>query len=144
MANPRNNCNFVGRIPDTDKIRYEYHAANGDKRAWMTGSISVRRAFKSKDEQYYPEDLLPFSVFGPTADYMNSYVKKGDTVVMTGEFRADRVQTEEGTRTFYKIMVDSVTKVGSSNDSEIANNNKSAAKKPSESVTDEDNPFLDN
>ena len=58
MANAFNQITLVGRIPNTDKIRYEFHPATNESgsNARMNGSISVARNRKPEGEKYYPED----------------------------------------------------------------------------------------
>ena len=106
MSNPRNTITVVGRIPDTDKIRFEYINKSGeeDKGVFM-GSISVRRAWKKKDDQYYPEDLIPFKAFGKAANYVNQYVHRGDTVAIVGELRKDDDYVVEGEKRYGQLYL---------------------------------------
>jgi len=109
------NCvNLVGRIPKTDKIRYEFHEATNEKgtNARMNASLSVQRSRKPEGEQYYPEDLIPIVAFGFTAEYMNSYVHLGDVIAVQGELEANTIENDEGERrTFYSVRVESVRKL---------------------------------
>lgn len=110
------NCvTLIGRIPKTDKIRYEFHEATNDDgtNARMNGCISVQRSRKqNKDDQYYPEDLIPFVTFGRTAEYMNNYVHLGDAIAMQGELEVNTVEGEDGgRRTYYSVRVDTVKKL---------------------------------
>ena len=115
MSNPRNSVHLIGRIPNTEKIGYNYKAAQDPKHNVMSACISVRRAFKKKDEQYYPEDLFNIKAFGATADYMNKFVKRGDTVAIDGELQRDEDWTDKQGQTHrggYSVRIDSITKVG--------------------------------
>jgi single-strand DNA-binding protein len=109
------NCvHLVGRIPKTDKIKYDFHEATNDNgtNARMNGSLSVQRSRKPEGEQYYPEDLIPFVAFGKTAEFMNNYVHLGDVIAIEGELEANTVENDEGERrTFYSVRIDSVRKL---------------------------------
>ena len=137
--NPFNNCTFVGRIPDTDKIKYNYVEGNENKKSYIKGALSVRRSYKPKDAQYYPEDLISFTAFGVNADYMHSYVPRGSTVVISGSLQVDTVEGDDGSkRTYTSIIVDSVRAVGSNkkNDNNEDNSTQEEAAKDNNS-----NPF---
>lgn len=115
MSNPRNAVHLIGRIPNTEKIGYNYKVAQDPKHNSMMACISVRRAFKKKDEQYYPEDLFNIKAFGATADYMNKFVKRGDMIALDGELQRDEDWTDsqgQSHRGGYSIRIDSITKVG--------------------------------
>ena len=145
MANPANVCLFTGRIPTTDKLKYEFHDGGAESRLHrMAGCISVRRNFKKKDEQYYPEDLIFFTAFGTTAKYLNDYVKRGDTVQMVGSLeKSDDWVDKDGNShsgNFY-LKVESVNKVVTFS-SEINSNNIS--NRQSEPAQASYNPLLGN
>ena len=135
MINPYNNCNFVGRIPTSEKIKYEYTEATNEKgtNSRMNGYLSVKASTKKPDEQYYPEYLIPFVAFGGEANFMNDYIQRGTTVAMNGELQVNRREDEDGnTKIYYSIFVNSVRSISSSQ----SNGN------PEEAVTaKKDNPF---
>lgn len=94
--NPRNVYHCVGRIPDSDKIRFEFKEnSNDENKNVFNGSISVRRSWKPKDDEYYPEDLIPFTAFGKTASYINNYVHHGDIVAAAGEIQISNNYTDK-------------------------------------------------
>lgn len=115
--NANNNCTFVGRIPTTEKIKYDFHEPkNEGGTALMSGSISVRRTRKAnKDDKYAPEDLIAFKVWGKSAEYMNQYVNRGDYVSISGELQQDDDWTDDDGNKHYGrwfINVDAVSGLG--------------------------------
>lgn len=84
-----NRVHLQGRIPTSDKLPFELINGDDEKRAVLRGMISVARSYKKPEEQYYPEDLLFFKVFGATAIFMNKYFKRGDNLILEGEVRKD-------------------------------------------------------
>jgi single-strand DNA-binding protein len=42
--------------------------------------IAVKREFKNKSTNEYESDYFRFKAFGRTADYIHTYIKKGDLV----------------------------------------------------------------
>ena len=125
--NPYNVCTFVGRIPTTDKIRYAYSEAGESGRSRMNGAFSVKRSYKAKDEQYYKEDLINFVAFGAQADYMHNYVKRGDTVAVSGSLQVDKIVDSDGnSRTYTSIVIDNVRNVYGGNNNNANGNNGSA------------------
>lgn len=131
MSNPCNVCVLTGKIPTTDKIRYDYtDNAENVSRCRMNGYINVRRNYKKKEEQYYPNDLIKFVVFGPSAKYMNQYVERGDTVQMTGSLEKEDDFEKDGQKFYGQLVlvVDSVSKqYDAPNDN---NNGNNTSKKP--------------
>lgn len=111
MANPFNQIHLVGKIPNTDKIRYEFHEATNDSgsNARMNGCISVQRDRKPEGEQYYPEDLIPFVAWGKTAEFMDKYVKRGSAIAISGPLEVSSTEDDEGNRrTYYSVRADNV------------------------------------
>lgn len=48
-----------GRIPTSEKFRFDVRFGDGEnERSFANFQMSVRRNWKPKDEQYYPEDIL--------------------------------------------------------------------------------------
>mgnify|MGYP002626085347 CR=1 FL=1 len=103
MSNPRNALNLMGRIPSSDKFRYEFKENENESHNLMYGTLSVRRAYKPKDEQYYQEDLLPFKAFGKTASFMHQYIKRGDEILVSGEMRVSDSYEKDG-KTEYETV----------------------------------------
>jgi len=42
--------------------------------------VAVKRSFKNKESGEYESDFFRFKAFGKTADFIQSYIKKGDLV----------------------------------------------------------------
>ena len=79
-----NNAHYVGRIPTSEKLAPRYFENEEITKSVYNGLISVRRNYKPKDAQYYPEDLIKFTAFGYTAKYLHDNVKPGDIITIEG------------------------------------------------------------
>ena len=88
-----NNWNGNGKLPHFDGT---YKPAEGEKKAFLSWAVSVQRDYKPADAQYYPEDLINFKAFGPTADFINNYFKQGDGIVITGRLQRDEDYEKDG------------------------------------------------
>ncbi len=151
--NANNMCHFVGRIPDTDKIKYDFHEPKKEGGTpWMSGSVSVRRTRKAnKDDKYAPDDLIPFKVWGKSAEYMRDYVKRGDYISITGELQQeDDWEDEQGNKRYGRwfINTDAVSGLGTRANSASKNDeddeDESAAVEdaaPKKSTVSTKNPF---
>ena len=116
MSNARNNVTIIGNIPNLEKLSHAwvYKEGDGDKKSFARGLLSVRRSFKPKGEQYYPNDLIPFRVFGFTADYLErNMAKDGSTVLaIAGNIQiSDNYTKDDGSVVYGQpfVMVDDVT-----------------------------------
>lgn len=83
-----------GRIPNFEAT---YYPQDGNKAAFLSMSISVKRNFKKQDEQYYPEDLIRIKAFGSTATLINDYFKPGAGINIEGSLQRDDKYTDEAT-----------------------------------------------
>lgn len=83
-----------GRIPNFEAT---YYPQDGDKNAFLSMSISVKRNYKKADEQYYPEDLIRIKAFGSTATFINDYFKAGAGIDIEGSLQKDEKYTDEET-----------------------------------------------
>ena len=99
--NTQNVVILTGRIPQTDKIKYEFTSGEDVSKNRLNGYVSVRRAYKKKDEQYYKEDLLKFVAFGQTATYLSNNANKGDTVQLVGSIEVSDNWVDENNVTHY-------------------------------------------
>lgn len=127
--NTQNVVVVTGRIPNTDKIKYEFTQGEDTSKNRLNGYVSVRRAYKKKDEQYYKEDLLKFVAFGQTATYLSNNANKGDTIQLVGSIEVSDNWVDENNVTHYGqpyIRVDTGTKVYGASDNRVANNNATA------------------
>lgn len=75
-----------GKLPHFEG---NYKAGEGDKKSFLSWAVSVQRDFKPADAQYYPEDLINFKAFGPTADFINKNFAQGDGIVLSGRIQKD-------------------------------------------------------
>ena len=120
--NPFNTFNCIGRIPNTDKIRYNFKEnASDPTKNFMQGSVSIRRSLKGKDDEYYPEDLIPFKAWGHNATFMHNYINRGDYVAIVGEIRKDNNWEDEDGNMHYGelfLNVDNVRQVGPKSNTE--------------------------
>ena len=119
--NASNVCSFVGRLPkpkdsnsDAFALTYEEKDESAGKNfSRFSATLSVRRNRKNRDEQYYKEDLIRFTAFGATADFLGHYAHKGDTLAITGELHVDTYENREGNQvTTTSILVDSANIIG--------------------------------
>ena len=117
--NALNIVSFTGRIPSTDKIPFNYKDSEEAKSRFFSFMISVRRAYKPKDAQYYEEDLIPVKAFGGAAT-PGSWIKRGDTVQVVGELRRGEDWEDkngEVRRGQLEVIADQIVRQGGKNDS---------------------------
>ena len=81
-----------GKLPHFDGT---FKPAEGDKKAFLSWAVSVKRDFKPEGAQYYPEDLIPFKAFGPKAEFINNFFKKGNGLIITGRLQRDEDYTDK-------------------------------------------------
>ena len=82
-----------GKIPHFEGT---FKAAEGEKKAFLSYAISVKRDFKPQDAQYYPEDLINFKAFGPKAEFINKQFSKGDGLILAGRLQKDDDYEKDG------------------------------------------------
>ena len=81
-----------GRLP---KFAGTYKQGDGQKKSYLQWCISVKRNFKKPNEKYYPEDLIRFTAFGSTADYIMQYLKPGDGFIIEGTLQVSEDYTDK-------------------------------------------------
>lgn len=86
-----NSVTLNGRIPNFEAT---YKQGEGDKKSFYSGSISVRRNFKGKDDKFYPEDLIRIKAFGANADFIYNNFKAGDGIIVVGRLQKDEDYTD--------------------------------------------------
>lgn len=79
-----NHLTLQGVVPNNDKFQIDVKYGDDGKVSVLRAPMSVRRNWKPKDEQYYPSDIIWITAFGNTANYMNTYLKKGEPFIITG------------------------------------------------------------
>lgn len=88
-----NQVTLNGKIPHFEGT---FKPAEGEKKAFMSWCVSVKRDFKKADEQYYPEDLINFKAFGATAEFINKFFQKGAGIIITGRLQRDEDYEKDG------------------------------------------------
>lgn len=138
MANTRNSVKLIGYFPKSEKIKITYNQGQeGGKKSYMFGKISVRRSFKTENEdgtKSYHYDLIPFKAFGQRADYINNFVKRGDIIALDGELQMGENRTGTDGNVVYgqlEFMVDEVSTISSASFDEGANAGAGRAAAPS-------------
>lgn len=53
-------------------------------KSFLSNKISVKNTYKGQDGKYGYKNIR-FSAFGKTAEFIDSYIKKGDKIAITGE-----------------------------------------------------------
>lgn len=91
---------LVGRLTKDPEIRY---AASGT--GVCSYSLAVDRRFKKDGE---PEaDFIDCVAFGKTAEFANTYFKKGMRVAVNGRIQVDQYTAKDGsTRRSAKVVID--------------------------------------
>lgn len=143
--NTQNVVILTGRIPNTDKIKYEFTQGEETSKNRLNGYVSVRRSYKKKDEPYYKEDLLKFVAFGQTATYLSNTVNKGDMIQLVGSIEVSDNWIDENNVTHYGqpyIKVDTGTKVYTASDNKTANNVTSSTSTTNTPSVPISNPLL--
>lgn len=79
-----NHLALQGVVPNNDKFQIDVKYGDDGKVSVLRAPMSVRRNWKPKEEQYYPSDIIWITAFGNTANYMNTYLKKGEPFIITG------------------------------------------------------------
>jgi len=151
--NTRNMIMLTGYFPNQEKMgkAVMYKEGEGSKKSFYRGKISVRRAFKSQDEDKYTYDFIPFKAFGASADYIHKYVDQegGDQIQILGELHIGENYEDKDGNTVYgtpEVIVDQVSIISSGNGGNRSGNDdgeskKSTASKASSSTTKRSNPL---
>lgn len=115
--NAFNVCTFIGHVPSHPSFKPVYMAGDDQKKSRYSATLAVRRSIKKQGEQYYAEDLIRFTAWGSSADFINNYAPPGTTIAITGSLNVDTVEKDGNRITYHTIMVDNVRIVGSSSNS---------------------------
>ena len=73
---------YNGRLPHYEG---KFIPATEEKGAFLSWKLSVKREYKAPDEQYYPEDAIPFVINGKQAEFFHNNFKAGDGVILIGK-----------------------------------------------------------
>lgn len=130
MANAFNSVHLVARIPSSEKLPMNFIEKDEPTKNFISFFVSTRRAFKPKDEQYYPEDLIQVKSFGHTATFVHNYIKKGDTIAIEGELRKDDDwKDKEGNQRHGELYVyaESIRSIGNSSSNKESSDSEETA-----------------
>lgn len=90
------NCvNIMGRLTRDVEIRY----SNRQDMAVARFSVAVNRSFKNAEGKY-DADFINCVAFGKAAETIEKYFRKGDRILIQGEWRTGNYKTNDG-RTVY-------------------------------------------
>ena len=115
--NALNTVNIVGYFQTEEKMKggASYIEGNDSKKSFYRNKLSVRRAFKNKEDGSYTYDFIPYKAFGHNADYIHKYADEGCQLAITGEIQIDsNYEDAEGNTRYGQpfVLVDSVAIVG--------------------------------
>jgi single-strand DNA-binding protein len=79
---------------------------NGDKKASF--SLATNKSYTSQGEKKKRTDWHTICSWRLLADIVEKYVRKGDTVMVTGELRYNKSEKDGETKYFTEIMADKV------------------------------------
>ena len=97
-----NKAVLVGRICKDIELRY---TKNG--KATTDFIIAVNRNYKNINGEY-ETDFINITVYGPTAENIASFCRKGDMIGIEGGLRHDVYETENGKRSKDYILAEKV------------------------------------
>lgn len=104
MSNDLNQCNFIGRLGNDPEARF---LPDGT----AVTSISIAVGWKSRDKE--GAEWVPVTAFGKLAEIMSQYLKKGSQVYISGRFKTDKYQAQDGSdRYSTKIIADRMQMLG--------------------------------
>lgn len=114
MANDLNQCNFIGRLGKDPDVRYMPSGG-----AVANFSIAVGSQWKDKQsgEKQERTEWVRCSAFGRLAEVIGEYLRKGSQVFVSGEWRTDKWQDNNGNdRYTTKVNVRQLQMLGSRGD----------------------------
>lgn len=134
-----------GRIPTSEKFRFDVRFGDGEnERSFANFQMSVRRNWKPKDEQYYPEDIFNVVAYGPNADVIGKHVKRGEEFLIACHLQNRTYEDKNGNTVYTNdIIVDEFYfedhRSGGNSESNFDNFDNAPANK----TTDDDDDVLD-
>ena len=98
-----NNINLVGRLTGDPIIR----VANGEKAVKIANfTVACDRRFKKEGQ---PEaDFIPCTCFGPTAEFVEKYFKKGQRIGVTGSIQTGSYEKDGQKHYTWTVAVNGV------------------------------------
>lgn len=99
-----NNVNLTGRITKEPEIKL---TQNGNSYVMFT--IAVNRKYKDANGEKQA-DFIPCVAWNSQANFINTYVKKGNLIEVTGNIQSRTYQTQSGEkRNIIEVIVDNVS-----------------------------------
>lgn len=110
MSNDLNQCNFIGRLGKDPEIAALQSGT-------MVANFSIAVGWKSKDKE--GTEWVNVSAFGKLAEIIQQYVKKGSRVYISGKFKTDKYQAQDGSdRYSTKIIANQMQMLDSRQDNQ--------------------------
>lgn len=121
-----NQVTLQGIVPNNDKFQIDVKFGDDGNVSVFRAPMAVRRNWKPKDEQYYASDIIWITAFGHTANFMNTYLKKGEPFVITGHLVTSTFEKDGKNITRTDVIVDNYmfidgARSGGSDDSNFEN-----------------------
>lgn len=121
-----NQVTLQGIVPNNDKFQIDVKFGDDGNVSVLRAPMAVRRNWKPKDEQYYASDIIWITAFGHTANFMNTYLKKGEPFVITGHLVTSTFEKDGKNITRTDVIVDNYmfidgARSGGSDDSNFEN-----------------------
>ena len=121
-----NQVTLQGIVPNNDKFQIDVKFGDDGNISVLRAPMAVRRNWKPKDEQYYASDIIWITAFGHTANFMNTYLKKGEPFVITGHLATSTFEKDGKNITRTDVIVDNYmfidgVRSGGSDDSNFEN-----------------------
>ena len=99
-----NSINLVGRITKDPEVKF----IGSENTPCVNFGIAVNRPYKDKVSGEYEADFFNCSAFGNTAEFMGSYVKKGNLIGVTGSLTTRTYEKEGQTHYAVEVKTDKV------------------------------------
>lgn len=134
-----------GRIPTSEKFRFDVRFGDGEnERSFANFQMSVRRNWKPKDEQYYPEDIFNVVAYGPNADVIGKHVKRGEEFLIACRLQNRTYEDKNGNTVYTNdIIVDEFYFEDHRSSGNSESNFDNFDDTPANKTTDDDDDVLD-
>jgi single-strand DNA-binding protein len=95
-----NLCQFIGNVGADPTIRS--NSGNPEKPEKIAFfNLATTERYKGRDGQYHDNtEWIPVVAFGPTAEFVEKYVRKGSPLFVSGKFRTRSWNDQSGARRF--------------------------------------------
>lgn len=94
-----NDCKFIGRLTKDPEYRV---TPSGTE--LITFDLAVQRKFKNNDGEY-ESDFIRCIAFKKTAEFINTYSKKGYVMSVSGEMRNNNYEDDNGVKHYGMQLV---------------------------------------